>query len=83
MVKVVSIPVHERLGLSRSEAAEYIGIGASLFDEMVDLGKMPPPKLIGGRKVWRRVDLEKAFAELPYDGQNQTKADSPWRGAAV
>jgi len=41
-----------RLGLSRAEAAEYIGVGVSLFDQMVADGRMPQPKLINTRKVW-------------------------------
>ena len=63
------IQPQDRLGLSRVEAAEYVGIGASLFDEMVNDGRMPQPKLINSRKVWSRLKIEKAFAELPEDGQ--------------
>jgi hypothetical protein len=38
-------------GLSRVEAARYIGVSPSLFDEMVKDGRMPPPKPINARKV--------------------------------
>ena len=37
-----------RRGLSRVEAAEYIGVGASKFDAMVSDGRMPKPKKIEG-----------------------------------
>lgn len=55
-------------GLSRQEAAAYIGIGATKFDQMVDDGRMPQPKRIDGRKVWDRLRLDTAFAALPTDG---------------
>jgi predicted DNA-binding transcriptional regulator AlpA len=54
-----------RRGLSRSEAAMYIGIGTSKFDELVADGRMPPPKLIDGRKVWDMLELDVAFDALP------------------
>lgn len=54
-------------GLSRVQAAEYIGIGVSKFDELVDDGRMPRPKRIDGRTVWDRVQLDAAFAALPSD----------------
>ena len=38
-----------RRGLSRDEAAMYIGISASKFDELVRDRRMPAPKRIDGR----------------------------------
>ncbi len=54
-----------RRGLRREEAARYIGVGTTKFDELVEDGRMPKPKRIDGRIVWdlRAVDL--AFDELP------------------
>lgn len=46
------LPPPTRRGLSRVEAAEYIGVGASKFDAMVTDGRMPKPKKIDGRRVW-------------------------------
>ena len=74
------IPAHDRIGLSRAEAAEYIGVGVSLFDEMVADGRMPKPKLINSRKVWHRERLAEAFAELPEEGQD--KETDPWKDCA-
>ena len=54
-------------GLSRGQAAEYIGVGVTKFDEMVDDGRMPQPKRIDGRLVWDRVKLDAAFDELDDD----------------
>jgi predicted DNA-binding transcriptional regulator AlpA len=51
-------------GLSRAQAAEYIGVGATKFDEMVDDGRMPRPKRIDGRIVWDRIKLDAAFEAL-------------------
>ena len=71
-----------RLGLSRAEAAEYIGVGIGLFDQMVADGRMPKPKLINSRKVWHRDRLDRAFAELPEEGQTPTPP-SPWNDLSV
>ena len=52
-------------GLSREEAARYVGLGTTKFDEMVKEGKMPKPKRVGSRTVWDRVALDIAFTDLP------------------
>lgn len=49
------------LGLSRTEAAAFIGVSASKFDELVNTGLMPEPKRIGTRKVWDREALTLHF----------------------
>jgi predicted DNA-binding transcriptional regulator AlpA len=54
-------------GMSRDEAARYIGVGATKFDEMVSDGRMPRPKRIDGRVVWDRLKLDAAFTDLPDD----------------
>jgi predicted DNA-binding transcriptional regulator AlpA len=48
-----------RRGLSREEAAMYVGISPSKFDELVVDGRMPQPVKIDSRKLWdiRRLDL--------------------------
>ena len=71
-MKTRVIPAHERIGLSRTEAAELIGVSTTLFDELVADGRMPGPKLINTRRVWSRVKIEKAFAELPEEGSSAT-----------
>ena len=52
-------------GMSREQAARYVGIGVTKFDEMVADGRMPKPKRIDGRVVWDRLQLEAAFTDLP------------------
>lgn len=58
------------LGLSRVEAAAYIGVSPSMFDLMVKDGRMPGPKRIGGRVVWDRKKVESYWAALPEDGED-------------
>lgn len=72
-----------RRGLSRDEAAMYIGISASKFDELVRDGRMPGPKRIDGRKVWDVHALDLAFDSLPDDndqGQGNSFDDAWVRG---
>ena len=45
-------------GLSRVQAAAYVGLGATLFDEQVKDRQMPAPKRIKGRTVWDRLALD-------------------------
>jgi predicted DNA-binding transcriptional regulator AlpA len=54
-------------GLSRNEAARYVGVGATKFDEMVADGRMPRPKRVDGRVIWDRLRVEAAFSDLPED----------------
>jgi predicted DNA-binding transcriptional regulator AlpA len=61
-------------GLSRAEAAYYIGVGTSKFDEMVKDARMPAPKRIDGRVVWDRRQIDEAF-ELLSDGNEH---GNPW-----
>jgi predicted DNA-binding transcriptional regulator AlpA len=53
-------------GMSRVEAARYIGVGTTKFDEMIADRRMPKPKVIDKRTVWDRVELDIAFSALPY-----------------
>ena len=67
----------EPRGLSRTEAAAYVGVSPSLFDQMVRDQRMPQPKRINSRNVWDRRRLDDAFEELPDDS-----AQNPWDNAA-
>jgi hypothetical protein len=51
-------------GLSRVQSAAYIGVSPTLFDEMVDDGRMPQPIRINARVLWDRLQLDEAFAAL-------------------
>ncbi|MBR0693598.1 AlpA family transcriptional regulator [Bradyrhizobium lablabi] len=52
-------------GMSRDDAARYVGVSITKFDEMVADGRMPKPKRVDGRVVWDRLRLEAAFTDLP------------------
>jgi predicted DNA-binding transcriptional regulator AlpA len=51
-------------GLSRPEAATYIGVSPSYFDQMVKDGRMPQPIRIGSRVVWDKWEIDEAFDSL-------------------
>jgi predicted DNA-binding transcriptional regulator AlpA len=61
-------------GLSREQAAAYVGISPSLFDTLVKDGRMPVPKRINSRTVWDRLELDEAFTALP----SNDVAVNPW-----
>lgn len=52
-------------GLPRTDAALYIGCSPRMFDGMVKNGTMPPPRFIGTKKVWDKIELDEFFDELP------------------
>jgi hypothetical protein len=56
-----------RRGLSRVEAALYLGISPSKFDELRKDGSVGPAHTIGGRKVWDMRDLDAAFDAFPVE----------------
>jgi excisionase family DNA binding protein len=56
-----------RRGLSRIDAAAYIGVSLRKFDELVADGRMPAARRIDGRKVWDVRELDLSFDELPRD----------------
>jgi predicted DNA-binding transcriptional regulator AlpA len=62
-----------RRGLSREEAAVYVGVSATKFDEMIVDGRMPKPKEIDARRVWDVHALDRAFDALPDVGE-----ENPW-----
>jgi predicted DNA-binding transcriptional regulator AlpA len=67
-------------GLSRVEAAAYVGVSPTLFDEMVGDARMPKPKRINKRTVWDRHQLDRAFDALP---DTDGRADDVWDRCAV
>ena len=55
----------EPRGLNRTQAAAYVGVSPSLFDQMIADGRMPAPKIINSRRVWDRRELDVSFEALP------------------
>ena len=59
-----------RRGLSRVESAVYLGVSPSKFDQMRADGRVGPPKVIDGRKVFDIRMLDDVFDSLPTDNVN-------------
>ena len=64
-------------GLSRDEAARYIGVSVTLFDQMVRDRRMPVPKKINARLVWDRIRLDAAFDAIA-DENGEADDVNPW-----
>ena len=56
----------------------YIGVSPSKFDEMRKDGRIGPPRLIDGRKVWDIYALDQAFDAFPVEGE---APDDDWKAA--
>ena len=67
-------------GLSRVQSAAYIGVSATLFDELVRDGRMPQPIRLNSRLVWDRLQLDDAFVAL---SDIATDGNDPWSKVAV
>lgn len=70
------IAAPSRRGLSRVEAAGYIGVSPTTFDKMVLAGEMPGPKRVGTRKIWDVRALDLAFDALP--GEDSAPETNDW-----
>jgi hypothetical protein len=65
-----------RRGLSRVEAAMYVGISPCKFDQLIADGRMPGPRRIDGRKVWDLRELDLSFDDLPRDDSGAALGNS-------
>lgn len=68
-----------RRGLSRGEAAGYVGVSPTTFDKMIERGEMPSPKRVGNRKIWDVRALDLAFDALP--GEDAAPESNSWTDA--
>ena len=59
-----------RRGLTRTEAAHYIGLSATSLDSMVKAGTMPKPVRFGSRTVWDIRALDAAFDLIATPDEN-------------
>jgi excisionase family DNA binding protein len=51
-------------GLSRTEAAAYVGLGTTSFDYLIRAGRLPAPIRVGRRVLWDRGALDAALAAM-------------------
>ncbi len=72
-------------GLSRDQAAAYVGVSPGLFDLMVKDGRMPRAKRLQTRLIWDRYSLDKAFDAIPNESGVGSDTDETdiWAQASV
>jgi hypothetical protein len=66
----------EKFGLTKAEAAAFIGITSSAFEAMVLNGDMPQARRFGVVDRWIRHELERAAMDMPTS--SPTKARDPY-----
>jgi len=79
MVRQTALPpmLAPRL-VSREAAAAYVCVSPNTFDEMIEDGRMPRPKMLGGkRRAWDIRELDAAIDRLPVQGDD-AEADDTW-----
>ncbi len=64
-----------RRGLSRSEAARYLGISPYKLDELRNGGRIGPAKVLDGRKLFGIEMLDEFFEALPDESRED---DDDW-----
>jgi Helix-turn-helix domain len=62
-----------RRGLSRVEAATYLGVSPSKFDELRKSGRIGPAKVLDGRKLYAIEVLDEFFDALPDESFDTTE----------
>lgn len=73
----IAVAPPSRRGLSRVQAAQYVGISPSKFDQLVADGRMPRPVKIDGRSLWDVRRLDMAFDALATTDDDEV-ADPSW-----
>jgi hypothetical protein len=62
-----------RRGLSRVEAAIYLGISPSKFDELRKMRRIGPAKILDGRKLYAVEILDEFFDALPDESRDSAE----------
>lgn len=63
-------------GLCRKAAARYLSIPIELFDDLMQRGQLPGPRLLSGTAVWDRHHLDAAFEAFPTAGGSPSRASA-------
>jgi hypothetical protein len=63
-MRAVERPIPRR-GLSRVEAAAYIGVSPSKFDDLRKANRIAPPKILDGRLIFTIERLDEFLDGLP------------------
>jgi predicted DNA-binding transcriptional regulator AlpA len=57
--------------VTKTIAAEYVGVGTIKFTELVDTGVMPKPIYLSERKImWDKKDLDAAIESLKISAES-------------
>lgn len=56
--------------MDRTTAAKYLGIGITMFDELMAEGIIPRPKKLRSKSLWDRIDLEGVANSLERDDRS-------------
>jgi len=59
-----TIAAQPRRGLRRGDAAAYVGVSPSKFDQMITDGRMPKPIKMDACPVWDMKRLDEAYDDL-------------------
>jgi hypothetical protein len=70
------VPPPEKRGLQEPEAAAYVGVGLTLFPEIVADGRLPHLKCITRWVLWDHRKLDLYFDQLPDGGDNDREAEN-------
>ncbi|MVA47757.1 hypothetical protein GOZ83_22105 [Agrobacterium vitis] len=73
-----ALPLPSQRMLNRVQAAAYVGVGVSKFDEMVNDGRMPQPRKIDARRVWDVRQIDIALDALPSEGDISYPDGNDW-----
>ena len=68
-------------GLSRLQAAAYVGVGVVHFDRLVATGQMPRAVHMGERVVWDRQQLDAAFDAMSHGAASEAVVRDEWSAA--
>lgn len=71
------------VAVNLDQAAALIGIGASLFTQLVAAGQMPEPRPIASRLLWDVEEVVAAFRAIPRRGETSkagisSPSNNPW-----
>jgi hypothetical protein len=66
--------------IGRDASAAYVCLSPNTFDNFVERGLMPKPRVLGDkRRAWDVRELDTAADALPHDGDDALmKADDGW-----
>ena len=65
--------------IAREASAAYVCLSPNTFDNLVERGLMPKPRILGDkRRAWDVRELDAAADALPHEGDMAAKADDGW-----